>query len=228
MGRTSFGLTVSSASCRRAIQRTSAVVIASLVLLFIGALGGAYCDQLGAFLHSNGVGEFIHEVAPGVGVIVAICVFAWQANRARYTMRIDLILKLADRFDSDSMRKTRAAAAIALRSDELTNDDAVGDLLDFIEQIGFLLSRGAIDCDAVYEFFEAWVIPYCQKTETYRRHAQVTDGAPDLYSNVATLFRALVERELSRTGTTPHRTPTEIDQFLDREAAFGKKDAVER
>ncbi|HEV3430535.1 MAG TPA: hypothetical protein VG320_21870 [Paraburkholderia sp.] len=30
----------------------------------------------------------------------------------------------------------------------------IDDLLDFAEQIGFLLSRRAIDIDAVYEFFE--------------------------------------------------------------------------
>jgi hypothetical protein len=53
-------------------------------------------------------GEFVHETGPFAGVIVAICVFAWLANRARYTMPIDLIVKLEERFDSPQMRKSNS------------------------------------------------------------------------------------------------------------------------
>ncbi|MBB5468552.1 hypothetical protein HDG32_004682 [Paraburkholderia sp. CI2] len=189
----------------------------------LGTVLGAYWGPLGSYLRASGIGDFIRTIAPVIGAVVAIFVLWWQANRARYTMRIDLILKLADRFDSPEMRKTRAKAARALTASEETNDDAVGDLLDFLEQIGFLLSRRAIDLDAVYEFFEAWIVPYSQKTASYRTRFRVIDDAPDLYANLDRLFNALTNREMRTTGKAPHRTPEQIDDFLKREAALSPK-----
>ncbi|HEY2024333.1 DUF4760 domain-containing protein [Paraburkholderia sp.] len=118
------------------------------------------------------------------------------------------------------MRKTRAAAARALQASEDTNADAVGDLLDFLDQIGFLVSRRAIDLDAVYEFFEGWLVPYCQKTSSRRARWRIEDDAPDLYSKLEELFQALAVREPRETGGTPHRTPKQIDDFLRCEAAL--------
>jgi hypothetical protein len=193
----------------------------ALGLIAVGVLLGVYWTPLGSYVREKGVGELVRNIAPVLSAIVAIIVLVWQANRARYTMRIDLILKLAERFDSPQMRKTRADAALALQAREDTDADVVGDLLDFLEQIGFLVSRRAIDLDAVYEFFEAWIVPYCQTTASYRTRFRVIDNAPDLYSNLDALFYALVGRELRATNGTPHRTPKQIDDFPKREAALG-------
>ncbi|WP_175666672.1 DUF4760 domain-containing protein [Burkholderia ambifaria] len=200
-------------------------VIAALTLFGLGAVLGAYWKSLGAYLQAHSVGEFIHETGPFVGVIVAILVFIWQADRARYTMRIDLILKLAERFDSTLMRKTRADAARALRESEDTDADAVSELLDFLEQIGFLWFRRAIDLDAVYEFFEGWIVPYCQKTEACRARRRIADDAPDLYSNLDNLFQALIKREMHETGKSPHRTPKQIEDFLASEVAISPSES---
>ncbi|WP_321899142.1 DUF4760 domain-containing protein [Paraburkholderia heleia] len=201
------------------------VMLAAAVLLFAGgSITNAYWPALGCYWRTHSVGEFIHEIGPFLGVIVATCVFAWQANRARYTMRIDLILKLAERFDSDPMRKTRKDAAHALRESEDTDANSVGELLDFLEQIGFLWARRAIDLDAVYEFFEAWIVPYCQKTATCRARWRAKDEAEDLYSNLEMLFRSLIERELRNTDKTPHRTPKQIEEFLKTESDLTTKE----
>ncbi|KGX17492.1 DUF4760 domain-containing protein [Burkholderia pseudomallei] len=202
-----------------------ALAVASLVLFALGTVLGAYWTSLSMYLRTHSVGEFIHEAGPFAGVIVAICVFIWQANRARYTMRIDLILKLAERFDSTLMRKTRADAARALRESEDTDADAVSELLDFLEQIGFLWFRHAIDLDAAYEFFEGWIVPYCQKTATCRARWRVAEDAPELYSNLEKLFQALVDRERRETGRAPHRTPNQIDDFLKSEANLSPVEA---
>ena len=203
------------------------MVIAALMLFGLGTLLGAYWNSLEAYLQAHSVGEFIHEIGPFVGVIVGIFVFIWQANRARYTMRIDLILKLAERFDSTLMRKTRADAARALQEREDTNVEAVSELLDFLEQIGFLWFRRAIDLDAVYEFFEVWIVQYYQKTELCRTRWRVAEGAPDQYSNLDNLFRALIEREMHETGESPHRTPKQIEDFLASEAALSPSESAE-
>ena len=197
--------------------------LAAFGLFVLGAVVGAYWTPLGCFLRTHGVGDFVQKVAPGVGVIVAICVFTWQANRARYTMRIDLILKLEERFDSPQMRKTRADAARALQESEDTDADAVGELLDFLEQIGFLVSRHAIDLEAVYEYFDGWIVPYYQKTGAYRVRWRIDDDAPDLHSKLEELFQALVVRERRTTGGTPYRTSQQINEFLKSEAALSPK-----
>lgn len=194
--------------------------IVALMLLSLGAVLGAYWPSLNAYLRAHSVGEFIHEAGPFAGVIVAICVFIWQAGRARYTMRIDLILKLAERFESTLMRETRADAARALQESKDTDAETVAELLDFLEQIGFLWFHRAIDLDAVYEFFEGWIVPYCQTTEASRARWQVKDDAPDLYSNLDKLFQALIAREMRETRKSPRRTPKQIEDFLTSEAAL--------
>lgn len=199
--------------------------LALAIAIFVaGTLTASYWPAIRCFWRTHSVGEFIHEAAPGISAVVAITVFWWQASRARYNMGIDLILKLADRFDSPPMREVRARAARQLLSKAEGMSPAIDDLLDFLEQIGFLLSRRAIDIDAVYEFFETWAVPYSQETDLYRRWARVRDNAPDLYVKVDWLFGALEARERRTTGESARRTPEQIEHFLKGESDLSVQD----
>ncbi|TDV10972.1 hypothetical protein C7404_11988 [Paraburkholderia caballeronis] len=189
--------------------------MAAFGLFVLGAIIGAYWTPLGCFLRTHGVGDFVQKVAPGVGVIVAICVFTWQANRARYTMRIDLILKLEERFDSPQMRKTRADAARALQESEDTDADAVGELLDFLEQIGFLVSRHAIDLEAVYEYFDGWIVPCIRKLRRVVCVGVLTTTRLICIRNLKTFFR----RSSSANGGQPTEPRT---GRLNKSMSFSK------
>jgi hypothetical protein len=203
----------------------AAIGIAALFLavLVAGILIGAYWTYLAVFIRVKGLGELTFKFLPVAGAIGGIVVFWWQVSRARYNQRIDLILKLSERFDKSEMRAARAKAARALRADRKTEDGAVDDVIGFFEDVGFLLDRNAIDVESVYEFFEYWAVPYHQVTEYWRERERDETGFLDLYSNLDKLVNALTDLEMARKGQSPSRTDDLLDEFLAEESKLVQK-----
>lgn len=193
----------------------AALVVAALLA---GALFGAYWPTLAAFIRINGAGTAALKFAPIAGPTLGFIVFWWQVQRARFNQRIDLILKLAERFDKLEMRASRSKAARALRTDCNTEEGAVEDVLSFFEELGFLLARNAVDTDAVYEFFEYWAIQYHQATEQYRHRMRKCTSSSDLYKGIDELFGVLRDLELAKTRQPPDRTAAQLDDFLAEES----------
>ena len=93
----------------------------------------------------------------------------WNAKkRERFKLGVDLILKLEERFDTDRMRGHRAAAARYLLGDGTNRNADVDVVIDFFEEVGFLLRRDAIDAAAVHAFFSYWLEAYCRASAQYR------------------------------------------------------------
>lgn len=205
----------------------AAIVVAafSLVVLAVGAgiLIGAYWTRLAVFIRVKGLGELAFKFLPVAGAIGGIVVFWWQVSRARYNQRIDLILKLSERFDKLEMRAARAKAARVLRADRETKDGAVDEVIGFFEDVGFLLDRNAIDVESVYEFFEYWAVPYHQVTQQWRERERKRTGFLDLYSNMDKLVNALTDLEMVRRGRSPNREGKQLDEFLAEESRLVPK-----
>ncbi len=70
-----------------------------------------------------------------------------EFNGARFTQGVDLIIKYNERFSGEFLPK-RKKAALALLHGERDNEQ-VYDILDFFEEIGLLVRRGAIDEEMV-------------------------------------------------------------------------------
>src|SRR5450830_1008039 len=102
----------------------------ALGFIAVGAvLCFAYSWNIGAYLTSLGVSAPLLKFAPLFGPSLAAIIFLLQVNRARYSQRIDLIVKMAERFDKQEMKVTRARAAKALLLDRNTQDDTVSQVL---------------------------------------------------------------------------------------------------
>ncbi|MGA3984218.1 DUF4760 domain-containing protein, partial [Ralstonia nicotianae] len=187
-----------------------------IAALAAGILIGAHWTTLRCYVVRVGIGASMLKFAPVAGPTLGIIVFLWQISRARYNQRIDLILKLAERFEKSELRAARAKAARSLLPNRKADNAAIGELLSFFEEVGFLLQRRAIDIDAAYEFFEYWAIPYCQVTEQYRQQERAI--YPDLYSHVERLVAALRYLELGRSGKSPDRSNDELHAFLVEES----------
>ncbi len=186
--------------------------------LLVGVLFGAYWPSLAAFIPLKGIDDTLLKYVPITGPTLALIAFWWQVKRARFNQRIDLILKLSERFDKAEMRTSRAKAAQILRTNPNAEDGAVWDVLNFFEELGFLLDRKAVDVEAVYEFFEYWAIPYYQATEEYRQKERIATDNLDLYSKIKKLKDTLTDFELARSGYSPERTAKELNDFLAEES----------
>ena len=113
-------------------------------------------------------------VPPLIGLAVAIwgmVTYYWSKNREQFKLGIDLILKLGERFDAAPMRIHRAAGARAILSKKATNDPDVSAVLDFFEEVAFLVRRGAVDVGAVYTYFSYWLDAYSCATHDYRSNS---------------------------------------------------------
>lgn len=196
------------------LKRRWPIYIGAVALFLAGALVAVNWARIPLLMEC-----LLHFAPLGtmLSAVVAVLGLMWQAWRARYNQRIDLILKFAERFEKPEWRRIRAKAASALRENRDTSETAVSDVLSFFEEIGFLFDRKAIDLDAVYEFFEFCLIPYYQATESYVARERQETRCPDLFVKFDKLFLELTLLELMRTGSTPLRSATEVDKFLEAE-----------
>lgn len=125
--------------------------------------------------------------------LVALAAFLWSLwvfisakRRERFKLGIDLMMKLGERFESTTMREHRATAAAALAAKRKGNITALDSVLDFFEEVAFLRRRGAVDVEAVYEYFSYWLELYGRSTTLYRAdRALVWEGFNRLVPEVA-------------------------------------------
>jgi hypothetical protein len=155
-----------------------------------------------------------------LGWFAGIIVFWWQVERARFNQRVDLIIKLSERFDRPEMRKLRAKAAQALQDERVSEIGPVDDVLNFFEELGFLLTHRAVDIESVYEFFEEWVTGYWQLAEQSLREKWMTDQRHSTYSNLRKMISMLRDHELVRTGFELQRSAQDIKEFLSGETGL--------
>jgi len=112
----------------------------------------------------------IMALAAILGLIVTMIIFLCESRRARFSLGIDLILRLDNYFNSVDFRKKRNEAATALLSGDLSSESqkvAVDDVLNFFETVGFLTRRGIIDFEVVWCFFFYYMHRYKLCTEEY-------------------------------------------------------------
>jgi hypothetical protein len=204
------------------------------LLFFAGLLIGITCalfwPESLSFIQHSSVKDFISTIAPAAGWLsatAAIIAISWNVWRAKYNLGIDLILKLGERFEKPEMRGIRVKAAKALIiKDPETGDPHIDDVLNFFEEIGFLLERKAIDAEAAWVYFHFWVDGYYHATSNYRRcqnhEARQTpfyDEFEQLYLTLAEIERKdMIERgRLKRCSSVEAPSEENIRDFLDGE-----------
>lgn len=127
-----------------------------------------------------------------VALIVTILLRLFESRRSRFSLGIELILKLDERFNSKELRDARRKAAKSLLNKD--NTYAADDVLDFFEMIGILVRRGALDEKMVWHIFFAWLHQYCHSAKEHIEAERQKDST--VWEDLVRLHDRLVKIEM--------------------------------
>jgi hypothetical protein len=166
----------------------------------------------------SGLAVLISAVATlfsGIGVIAAICEHNAESRRERFSRGIDLLLRLSDEFWADTLRtarKTFAQNRLKLISDEKSQKT----VLNFFEKVGYLQNHGALEAEAVWQFFSPWLIPYFNFSSALI--AKLDKCNQNNYAELQTAYPQIEVIEENRAGRVAR--PITEEEFLKSEANY--------
>jgi len=108
------------------------------------------------------------ELVPALGVLVAILALCYQILRSRFSMNLDLVLKLDNKFNSDEFRKLRATIAKSILEsgkDQIADD--IEDVFDLFETVGYFVRHHALNKKIVWHTFYVWLHGYWSVGNNY-------------------------------------------------------------
>ncbi len=152
------------------------------------------------------------------GVLVAIVGLWFQIQRSRFSMSVELTLKLDDRFNGDDFSQVRSRAAKGILKREYEEAENV---FDFFETLGLLVRRGALDTEMVWNTFFYWIHRYWLAGSDYILNEQRID--PSTWADFKLLHDKVVALEKKKTGATDSDlflSGETIKQFLKQESTY--------
>jgi hypothetical protein len=159
----------------------------------------------------------VAAIAASVSALAAAVGVIWQYKRARFSMGVDLIMKLADQFSGPRMLEVRRAAANTLLK-RAEDYDKVDEVLDFFEMIGLLSREKAVDDTFVWHSFYNWIDGYCQAAKQYINEVQ--EDQRSTWKDMTNLYQKLVVIEKTEEGLSDEKIimlPDDIAAFLESE-----------
>ncbi len=133
-------------------------------------------------------------VAAAVAAITAVVL---DGRRSRFSLSVDLLLRLDDQFNSATLRAARRLSAEGLLAG---NEPAqLDEVLNFFEMVGLLLRRSALDRRMVWQSFAYWVLGYCDAAEPYIAKQRAADHT--VWTELEYLQQALVKEEKKHRGS---------------------------
>lgn len=164
-----------------------------------------------------------HPIVDWVGLVTALAAlltaaFAlYQIRLSRLSLGADLILRHAERFESNAFRqKRRLAAKALLENRDLEN---VEDVLDFFDTVAVLVHRKAFDKTLVWHMFFYWLHGYWLRGNNYI--GKIRQKEATRYTDLLWLHDQLLKIERLRRRklrVAPIEPPERIwDGFLQEE-----------
>jgi len=159
------------------------------------------------------------SVTTVVAIVTAVMIFSQarqDAQHARFNATLESLWRLVDQWNSADMTTARSGAATALLADQPNHD--VDDVLDFFDEISFLLSRGALDEEMVwYEFYRP-MANYWFASQDHVRQVQRNDPTTwEQIGRTVTRLVAIEARRRSRTSDDLVPSRAQIREFLTAE-----------
>jgi hypothetical protein len=199
------------------------VLTLGLSCLAVGALAGANWAYLIQLLKPSSFEEFVRRVPALTPILAVVGLFAtvtglwYQAHRARFNLEIDLCLKMAERWDSEHLRECRAEAARSWLKDRRAESYHLDQVLDFLEDVGFLVSRRAIGTRSAWQFFGGIALLYFEGTVDYRAENETEDV--EVWYEFDRLYNELLAVEtasLKKHGKPAYKPATreELDDYF--------------
>jgi hypothetical protein len=132
-----------------------------------------------------------------IGAAIAACLaVVYQVRLARGSSSIDNTVRMQDQWNGTTMLSHRAGAAKALLNGVET-DDVVA-VLDFFEQLGYLVAEKSVKAEAAWEAFSDWSLPYWMATRKFVLDQQKVDRT--YWENFDLLNRDVMAIEAKRRG----------------------------
>lgn len=141
----------------------------------------------------------------------------WQ----RITVALDTLWRFDGEWSSDDMSQSRSAAASALLEGHPSSE--VGDVLDFFDEIAFLIDRGALDEETVwYRFYwpmsNYWFASQDYVHQVQQEHAGSWEHLERVMPRLAAL-EAKHRKDVSSDGVPSKR---QMKDFLNSEVDSGQ------
>jgi hypothetical protein len=153
--------------------------------------------------------EIIGLVA-AVGAVAAAGAAAWQAYLLRFSIQVQSLLALEERFNGPEYQRHRHLAARQLLANQPGPD--VEDVIGFFDTLGLLVRRRALDAEMVWHIFFYWLHGYWHATRAYIEQERADNEM--VWADVPMLYRHLLSIE-SRRGV---QHQVDVAEFLEGEA----------
>lgn len=158
-----------------------------------------------------------------VAAFTAVIAIYLEGKRSRFSLGVDTILNLDDRFNDTEMRQARLAAAKSIldilekRTDK-TNED-VEEVLDFFETVGLMTHKGALDDEMVWNTFFYYLHPYCCSADEYIKTKMQKEQDSTIYQELMWLDKRIVAIDKrKRGGIYLDLSKEQLKKFLEEEA----------
>jgi hypothetical protein len=143
------------------------------------------------------------------GVVVAFIAMIVESKRSRLVHSIDVISNLDVRFETPEFRQTRRKAAQYLLKGDGNDDEgkeAVMDVLNFFEFVGYLCKRHVIEHETAWQFFASWLVPYYCAAHRIIQERQLSD--PNCLCELKKLYHRVrkIEEKSHPSGDHLHLT----------------------
>jgi hypothetical protein len=178
------------------------------------------------------VADWMLSIAAILLVLVIAGAIYLQSRQNRFALGIDLLLDMDDRFNTPMMRVSRRKASTYLKKRGIGTgpDVSVADLehhldevLDFFDQLGYFLKRGALERRAVWSAFYHQVHHWYSNAERYITSQRQLDAT--IWKNFDYLNTQLVaeqRRQLNCNDVDPSikLSDKSLFHFLINESGF--------
>jgi hypothetical protein len=129
------------------------------------------------------IGALIVQI---VTIGIAIWVFRRETHQSQALLSIDLLFKLEEKFNSDTLRKARAEAASGaisilegqsgeeqdVRQAQAQEQVRMDEILNFFDMLGLMVKQGRLDKKYAHFQFAYWLKHYYAFTHEYIRRVQ--------------------------------------------------------
>lgn len=157
-----------------------------------------------------------------VAVLIAVITIWTESRRSRFSIGVDLILRLDNDFNSPHFKEIRKQVAVTCRSgDYSTGSNAIDSILDFFEGVAFFMKRGAVDKETVWHFFFTYMYRFWHFADKYIEKEREVD--PTLWTACIDLYSQLLKiekQERQRLGGNIDLSEEDLQKFLNEESTL--------
>lgn len=152
-------------------------------------------------------------VVASIGIIVSAVAVVMQSRQSQTTVNIENLNRAIDQWDSTGMQRLRSEAAAALQQQE--DGRAIPKVLSFFEQLGYLVSKKALDAESVWTMFSDWILPYWVASEYFTSKERDHDSTYwECFRSLNVAMPEIEARRRKKPAREVTPTPADVAELL--------------